>query len=334
MMRPAVSVIIPTYNRAAFLPRALESVIAQTRRDWEIVLVDDGSIDETQRVVEAYARQLGSRLIFLQQRNHGCSHARNCGIEASRGRFVAFLDSDDEFVPTKLQRQLELFEQCPELGFVYSDYAFVDLDGKRHESAFATKCGHARQVRAEPVGVRQYQCDASVFDRLLEQYFIATIVGMVRRDLLGTRLRFDESLRYAEEWLFYLQVARQTVVGFVAEPLCVHHFTGGSLARDDKHANFVQLAATLVAMTESLGDLESAQRRVLRGHLARTYRQLGYDAHREGRYSAATAAFVQSLRCMPRATVLAEAGEAFWRGMLRSLPAKSRAAAGEAQTAV
>lgn len=321
MMQPAVSVIIPTYNRAAYLPRALDSVIAQTWRDWEIVLIDDGSTDDTSRVAEAYARQLGSRLIFLQQGNHGASHARNCGIEASSGRFIAFLDSDDEFVPAKLERQLELFSLCPDLGLVYCDYAFVDLNGTRHDSAFASKCAHARSVTAEQVGVWQYRCNHSLFDRLLEKYFIATIVGMMRRELLGSNVRFHESLRYAEEWLFYLQLARCAPAGFVDEPLCVHHFVAGSLARSDKEANFVELAATVHAMAATLSDLTPAQQRVLHTHLADTYRQLGYDAHRAGRFSDATAAFVRSLRCLPRVKVLAAAGDAFWRGLLRSHPA-------------
>jgi len=334
MMQPTVSVIIPTYNRAAFLPRALDSVIAQTWRDWEIVLVDDGSTDDTSRVAEEYARRLGSRLIFLQQGNHGASHARNCGIEASGGRFIAFLDSDDEFVPTKLERQLELFSLCPDLGLVFSDYAFVDLNGMRHDSAFATKCTHARSVTTELVGVRQYRCDQTLFDRLLEKYFIATIVGMVRRELLGQNVRFHESLRYAEEWLFYLQLAWRAPAGFIDEPLCVHHFVAGSLARSDKEANFVELAATLHAIAETLHDLTPAQQRVLNTHLADTYRQLGYDAHRDGRFSDATAAFARSLRRLPRVKVLAAAGDAFWRGLLRSHPAPVTEEPIDAQAAI
>jgi hypothetical protein len=95
----------------------------------------------------------------------------------------------------------------------------------------------------------------------------------------------------------------------------------GSLARSDKEANFVELAITLNAMAQTLDDLDPGQRRVLRAHQAQAFRQLGYDAHRDGRYSDATSAFVRSLRCLPRLKVLAEAGDAFWRGLLRSQPA-------------
>ncbi len=110
---PAVSVIIPTYNRAELLPRALDSVVGQTFTDWGIVLVDDGSTDETSRVVRDYADRLGDRLVYIHQENKGSSQARNTGIDACRGRFVAFLDSDDECSPTRLGRQLELFDLRP-----------------------------------------------------------------------------------------------------------------------------------------------------------------------------------------------------------------------------
>ena len=179
MNRPTVSVVIPTYNRAALLPRALESVIAQTFLDWEIVLVDDGSTDETESVAADYANRLGSRFIHLRQDNAGSSAARNRGIDAARGEFIAFLDSDDEYLPRKLERQIRLFELCPELGLVYSDYAFIDSDGVRHESVFDTKGRLAREVPCTTVGSNLRVCDGTLFDTLIRGYFIATIVGMV-----------------------------------------------------------------------------------------------------------------------------------------------------------
>ena len=215
MSRPTVSVIIPTYNRESLLPRALDSVVAQTFNDWEIVLVDDGSTDGTARVASRYADRLADRFLYLRQENQGSSSARNYGIDASRGRFVAFLDSDDEFLPTKLRRQIELFDRRPELGFVYSDYAFVDVDAVRCESAFDAKCPLAREVPFESVGPGLCVCTRPLFDVLIRQYFIATIVGMVRREVLGQSIRFPADQTYAEEWLFYLKVTHFWRGGFV-----------------------------------------------------------------------------------------------------------------------
>ena len=120
MSTPAVSVIIPTYNRAALLPRAIRSVVNQTFTDWEIIVVDDGSTDDTDSVVgpafqpvndrlesrshSEFGEQLGSKLVVIRQANAGSSAARNRAIDVARGRFIAFLDSDDEYLPDKRER--------------------------------------------------------------------------------------------------------------------------------------------------------------------------------------------------------------------------------------
>ncbi len=328
-MQPVVSVIIPTYNRAAYLPRAIDSVIAQTFADWEIVLVDDGSTDDTHEIIEPYARQLGDRLVYLKQGNHGSSHARNAGIEASAGQYVAFLDSDDEYLPMKLARQLELFAADSDLGLVYSDYAYVDLEGMRHDSAFDTKCSKAREVAYEAVGENLHVCGESLFDTLLEEYFISTITGMVRRDVLAPAIRFPEQIAYAEEWVFYLKTVARCRVGFVDEPLCLHHFVQGSLARSDASENTVQLTRTLDAIVEAFPNLNYKQQCLLAEHKARSLRQVGYDAHRERRFGDAARAFALSFRCAPRLGVLAEASDSLWRGMTG---AKQRSAASDKAT--
>ena len=296
---PTVSVIIPTYNRAELLPRALDSVRGQTFTDWEIVLVDDGSTDDTPAVADRYADRLGDRLIHVHQENEGPSGARNTGIDACRGRFVAFLDSDDEFSPTRLERQLELFDLRGELGFVYSDYAFIDFEGVRHPSAFDTKCTLARRVPREEVGPGLNVCTGSLFDWLIQGYFIATIVGLVRREVLGRTIRFDKKLTYSEEWLFYLHVTRVCRAGFVNEPLCVHHYVRGSLAQTDKLRNTAGYHALLEAIEKGFDDMSRADRAVIRRHLARSGRQLGYDALRAARCREAFTFFAQSFGRKP-----------------------------------
>ena len=275
MNRPTVSVIIPTYNRAALVPRALDSVIAQTFSDWEIVLVDDGSTDATPQLAAEYYRRLGDRLVCIREENRGSSSARNRGIDACRGRFVAFLDSDDEFAPTKLERQLALFELRPELGFVYSDFAFVDLEGVHHPSAFGAKFPLARQVASDAVAPGLFIVGNRLFDRLVRGYFIATIVGMVRREVLGTAIRFAENQAYAEEWLFYLKIARATTSGFVDEPLSIHHYVAQSLARSDKRRNTLGYYRLLKAIEMSFDDLTLDQRKAVRCNLAQACRQVG-----------------------------------------------------------
>lgn len=298
MSAPAVSIVIPTFNRAILLPRAIRSVARQTFNDWEIVLIDDGSMDDTARIARQYANELKGRFVYHRQENRGAGQARNTGIDLCRGRYVAFLDSDDEFAPTKLARQLELLARRPELGFVYSDYSFVDLDGVGHGSAFVEKLPLARGVRSEVIGPRLHVCDGSLFDTLLRGYFIATIVGMVRREALGDSVRFPVEHRYAEEWLFYLRLARHWPAGFVDEPLSIHHFVKGSEARRNPQANLVQLRA-LVQTIETEFALTASQRAVVRKQRAHTARQLAYDAARRSDFARAFAYQAEALRLRP-----------------------------------
>lgn len=298
-MSPTVSVIIPTYNRATLLPRAIDSVIAQTYTDWELIIIDDGSTDDTTAVLESYANKLGDRLRVLNQTNTGPCSARNRGINASRGRLLCFLDSDDEFLPNKLARQLELFDLRPELGFVYSDSACIDTDGRRHDSVFRNFAPHARNVPSTEIAPNLNTCSTDFFEILLREYFISTIVGMVRREVIGDSIRFQPDPAYAEEWLFYLKAARICRVGFVDEPLCLHHQTPGSIARTDAHRNTLGRRATLRAMLNSFDDLTFVQRRIVKQNLAATCNQLAFDFTRRKDYVSARRYWLESLKNRP-----------------------------------
>lgn len=281
MPSPLVSVVIPTFNRAGLLNRAVESVVAQSHEHWELIIVDDGSTDGTPKQLALWQARLKGRLVALRQSNQGSSAARNLGIDAARGDLIAFLDSDDEFRPDKLERQVELFSLRPNLGLVYSDYAYIDLDGVRHDSAMQAKWPQAGRIPKIAVAPRLYECPG-LFDHLVRGYFLATIVGMVRRDVLAKGIRFPVGLSYAEEWLFFLRVARVAAAGFVNEPLSIHHATPGSLARTDKHANVQGRLEILHAIENAFPDLERGQRRAINNATVHTQRQLAFDALRSG----------------------------------------------------
>lgn len=124
--QPLVSVVIPTYNCARYLPYALDSVFNQTYPHYEIIVVDDGSTDETARVLQAY----GDRLRPMHQPNQGVAMARNNGIEQARGEWIAFLDADDVLLPHKLQAQLAVAAENPTLGLIHSGWHRVNAQGE------------------------------------------------------------------------------------------------------------------------------------------------------------------------------------------------------------
>jgi len=126
MKNPKVSVILPTFNRAAYLPDAIESVLCQTFRDFELVIVDDGSTDNTRQIVQMYPDK---RIRYRFKQNGGIASALNCGIKQSTGTYLARLDSDDVFLPEKLAYQVACLDANPDCGLVYTQAYNMDEKG-------------------------------------------------------------------------------------------------------------------------------------------------------------------------------------------------------------
>lgn len=198
-MPPTVSVIIPVYNRASTIRRAIESVLSQTHQSFEIIVVDDGSTDGTAEVVGAIADQRVT--LIRHDRRRGGSAARNTGIRAGSAPFVAFLDSDDEWLAPKLERQLEIFERSGEdLALVYTGAQWLYPDGT-----------------VDNVFARRY---ADPGRRLLTVNIIGeTSVGMVRRTAMNEIGGFDESLPSSQDMDVWLRLCERFKAGVVAEPL-------------------------------------------------------------------------------------------------------------------
>ncbi|MBS0554041.1 MAG: glycosyltransferase family 2 protein, partial [Proteobacteria bacterium] len=179
MTEPAVTVVIPAYNAAWCIRRAVDSVLAQTFRDVELIVVDDGSTDDTAVILRSY----GNALHLVSQANGGMSSARNAGIRAARGRYVAFLDSDDRWLPDKLARQVALMTAQPDLAFCAATATLEDPEGKVVGAWACSGNG-----------------DASVADVFASH---ATIAGgassvLARRELVQALGGFDETLFGAE----------------------------------------------------------------------------------------------------------------------------------------
>lgn len=209
LTRPRVSVIIPTYNRAGLLPRALDSVLAQSVPDLEVLVVDDGSTDATRDVAVRYD---DPRIRYLAQpRNLGAAAARNRGMRESRGEYIAFLDSDDEWLPGKLARQLDVFRRSSDdVGLVYG--GVQDDDGR----------GGGRTRRAQHRG--------DLYRDLLVRNVLhgggSNVV--IRRRVVATVGFFDERLPAVEDHDYWLRVARFFVVENVEEPVIRYHDPSGA----------------------------------------------------------------------------------------------------------
>lgn len=206
---PAVSVVLPTFNRAHCLPRALESVLRQTFEDFEVIVVDDCSSDET---LAYLATIQDPRLrVVRHETNKGPSAARNSGIAAARAPLVAFHDSDDEWLVTKLARQIEEYRKVdsPEYGAVYCGKVTYGEAGQEGYGA-------RKVYYAPPPG-----CKASgdILAELMRHAMVSTQTLMVRKDLLERIGGFDEAIRLGEDWDLAIRLARITKYIFIEEPL-------------------------------------------------------------------------------------------------------------------
>ena len=218
MTHPLVSVVIPTRNRAHLLPIAVRSVLDQTFRDLEVFVVDDASEDRTAEVV---AGILDPRLRTLRQRvRSGGAATRNVGIRASRGQYVAFLDDDDEWLPEKLELQLELLERAaPKIGVVYSSYQVVDLETGR--------------IIGRKVAEKRGDLAIDLLDR---NYVGGTPSVVVRRRLLEQVGLFDEGLPSFQDYDLWIRLSRHCEFDYVGQDLLKCTMHGGKKIWSDLEA--------------------------------------------------------------------------------------------------
>ncbi len=205
---PLISVVIPYYNRQGTLLRALDSVRMQSFQNLEIITVDDGSTDGSYELVEQYRVEFPElKVTNLQQANAGPSAARNAGVRAARGKYIAFLDSDDSWRPEKLKFQIERMNQEPDLMLVGTNY-MVLLDNGDSRIAFP----------------KQQQFLRGSYRRMLFKVFVCIPSTLVDREIFTKYgIWFREGKNHAEDSLFFLQVARHFSIGRLHEPLtCIH----------------------------------------------------------------------------------------------------------------
>lgn len=193
-----VSVIVPTYNSGRFLPDAFESLRAQTYPDWECIVVDDGSTDDTAAVLRVAAANDG-RVRYVSQANAGPSAARNRGIAESVGEYIQFLDADDVLSPTKLETQVGVMETDPSIGIVYSDARFF-------RDSETTLVGH-RIPGPRPSTTLDEPASDPLLHALIHNNIMAIEGPLIRRSAVTTVGPFEESLSRMEDWQYWLRCA-------------------------------------------------------------------------------------------------------------------------------
>jgi glycosyltransferase involved in cell wall biosynthesis len=200
-----VSVIIPAYNRGKFINRAINSVLFQTYSNLEVIVVDDGSSDDTIAKIRVLQKNDPRVKVFRHQHNRGAQAARNTGIRLAQANFIAFLDSDNEWLPYKLERQMPLFSSGEkDLGVVYSGFRWDYADGRK-------------SINSLP----RYRGD--IYRDALRNWIADTSTLIVRKEILYKAGLCNEGIRAYQEWDLCIRLARFTKFEFISEPLSIYH---------------------------------------------------------------------------------------------------------------
>jgi cellulose synthase/poly-beta-1,6-N-acetylglucosamine synthase-like glycosyltransferase len=261
----SVSAIIPTYNCAHLLPQAIESAIDQSHKLREIIVVDDGSTDNTEECIHPFLSQIR----YIKQENRGLAGARNRGIRESTAAFVAFLDADDIWLFEKTEKQLSAFRSSPDVALTFTDAQVLSPTGKTMPTFMFGK------------GARE----GYVFDLLLRSSFILPSTAMIRRSCFEDVGLFDEGLICVEDLDLWLRICRKYPVKMVAEPLAVwRRQEDGLTAKITNMAN-----GTIQVYRKWLSkscNLSSEETQIVKHQISKCYFDIGFSLREQSRMSA------------------------------------------------
>lgn len=280
-----ISTIIPAFNAECYINKTIHSALEQSVKQ-QIIVIDDGSTDETAAIVSRFVNTVE----LIRTPNRGVSAARNEGIRHAQGDFICFLDADDEWLPGKLDRQLALYNQYPELGTVITDEMHVDTVGKIiAPSYFATRPYHKELPIND--GPAQYP-----LKWLIQECLVPTSSVMVRSHILKTAGLFDEKLSICEDRDMWLRLALQAPLGIIPEVL-VHYLTNQAVS-----LSRVSRTRWACALCEVLGRYESILLDGLRregsdpGLLAEQFISIGNTLWHNNDFKNAQTSYLQAIR--------------------------------------
>jgi glycosyltransferase involved in cell wall biosynthesis len=265
---PRVSVIVPTYNCAQFLGRALESAFAQSYRDFEVIVADDGSTDDTQEIIS----RLTQPLIYAYQENRGLSAARNLAISKASGEFLAYLDSDDMWFEQRLEKQVAFLDQNPRCGLVHSEVTVVDEEDRVLYPRFKEEAG--RPILKGACAMHMLRTASMHVPSVLERTSCYDQAGP-----------FDERLRSAEDYLHWLQILLHGhEIGYIDESLAMYRWRNGSLSKNESKMHQAMLSVYRILRDEChIGDrLGTAAEELVAQNIEKFAYSLAYLYRRDG----------------------------------------------------
>ena len=292
---PRVSVIMPAYNTAQYIGDAIDSVLNQDYPNKELIIIDDGSTDGTVDIIRRYE----PAVTLLTQKNQGSAVARNAGLDAARGDYVAFLDSDDIWLPGKLTAQVTYMEQHPQIGMSYSRWR-VWKPGPDGQFCAPESLNHSIDDPAASTGIVE-EGSGWLYNRLLFTSLLHTITVIARRDLIDKVGTFDTVLKRGQDYDYWLRASRVTEIHQLDQTLALYRLHGEGCIKKWPHINYEKL---VVENALSRWGLEGPTGEVttktdMQHRLADTCFSFGYYHYWKGSPRLAVNAFRQCLGYRP-----------------------------------
>lgn len=292
---PLVSVIIATYNSSKFIGEAVRSVLSQTYSKYEVIVVDDGSTDETKDVL----REFEGSIRYVYQTNRGPSAARNAGIRLAQGEYICFLDADDIWAPKKLELQLSFLEEHPGIGLVFSDEEDMALQGGMIHSVLAKRTFYSDLLGQTPL--------QDAFEKLLIENFILTSTVMVRKACFAEAGLFDESLRVVEDRDLWMRIGAHCGIGFLPLILGKRREHEANISANSE----LNLRSRIRVWTKAQRQFPGlASRKVISALMADAHLELGYTLAAKDQWKEARKAGIRSLAFASRRALTRRSADA------------------------
>lgn len=304
---PEISVVIPSYNYAHLIQETLESAFAQTYTDYEIIVVDDGSADNTRDVLQPY---LG-RITYHYQNNQGLAAARNTGTRLARGKYITYLDADDIWLPDNLRIKHEILSRYPGLGGVFSDFCIFSASGVSHPRGMKELYPFFKRTGLEYQEIFQEQSEVgtggnhtapvyigTVFDSLFWGNFILPTTMLVNRSCIQQVGDFRAHMRNQEDYEYWLRFTRQYPIAFVDEVLAKYRRHPQQLT---DHSKIEQMINAVLEIIDSHEEefRRSGKQHVFNRRKAELLANLAKVQVRQGRQPRARALYRDAIRLNP-----------------------------------
>lgn len=275
----AVDVIIPTHN-CIYIAEAIESVLNQTYKNLQVIVIDDGSNDNTSELIQAFLKKFPDKISYYYQEQQGPAAARNTGIKKSSNEYIAFLDADDIWLPDKIEKQLEVFNQNPDIGFVYCDNYFIDKNEKIIKD-------YVRKVKL---------VEGDILLDFFMDFFLITSGIILKRICLKKTGLFDEALEVGEDFDFFLRLAKNFRAGVVKKKLYFRRVWLSSLSKQNFELNRIIDIQTLIRFIKKNPSFYNKNVNKIKKRFSEFFINFGYDYLDNGNNFKALKSFISAYK--------------------------------------